>query len=178
MREKEAALLNFYNSHPTGGQVTTKDKLVRTLEAIEVEMVGDVLDLGCAQGHTCFFAKQMGAKPLGIDFSEERIKIAKKNYPAIEFMSMDAYHFVETTNLTFDRIMLFDTIEHLEEPEKLIEGARSILKPGGVIISSTPLAFPYEAHIQVFKTIEDFKDKLNPTMVIEDAKSALARWDK
>ena len=176
---KEEELLDFYNSLPTGGQVTSKDKLVRTLEALGVEMKGDVLDLGCAQGHTCKFAKMLGAKSaFGVDFSKERIAIAKKNNPGIEFLATDMHYFVDTTNLTFDIIMLFDAIEHLEDSKALIENAKEILNPGGKIISSTPLRMPYKSHIQVFETLDEFVTKLSPTKAIEDGKSALALWAK
>ncbi len=178
MYKREEALKDFYNSHPTGGHVTTEEKLVRTLEALEVEMRGDVLDLGCAQGHTCFFAKQMDANPLGIEFSEKRIDKGRQTYPGIELLCMDIHRFVETTNLTFDIIMMFDVIEHLEDPKTLITKAIDILRPGGNIISSTPLRMPYEAHLQVFESVEDFFDKLNPIRAVEDGKSVLARWDK
>ena len=179
MYPKEEALLDFYNSHPTGGQVTNSSKLKRTAEILETDISGSVLDLGCAQGHTCKHALKLGAeKSLGVDFSEERIKEGKKMYQEIELVCMDLHKFVETTNLTFDRILLFDTIEHLEKPEELIRNAKKLLNDGGCIISSTPLAFPYEAHLQVFKDVEDFFDKLSPNRAVEDRKSILARWDK
>lgn len=178
MYKKEEALKEFYSSHPTGGNVTSIKTLVRTLEALEVEMKGDVLDLGCSQGHSCFHVKQMGAKPLGIDYTKVRIKNAKKNYPELKFMCMDMHRFLETTNLSFDIIMLFDAIEHLEKPATLIKKARKVLKDGGVIISRTPMRMPYEAHLQVFNNVEDFFDKLSPTRAIEDGGSILALWNK
>lgn len=178
MYKKEEALKEFYNKHPKGGNVTCKKSLVRTLEVLEVEMKGDVLDLGCSQGHTCFHVKQMAANPLGVDYCIPRVENAKLAYPDLEFLAMDMHHFLDTTNLTFDIIILFDTIEHLESPKDLINRALKVLKKDGVIISRTPMRNVYEAHIQVYKDVEDFFEKLNPSRAVEDKGSILARWNK
>jgi len=63
-------------------------------------------------------------------------------------------------------------------PSALIANAKEVLRPGGKIISKTPLNFPYKAHLQVFKTLEDFNTRLKPTRLFEYGQSAVAVWDK
>ena len=47
---------------------------------------------------------------------------------------------------------------------KLIEAAKKLLAMGGVIVSKTPLNFPYEAHLQVYASKEDFDGRLKPSL--------------
>ncbi|HAQ02647.1 hypothetical protein A2467_00540 [Candidatus Nomurabacteria bacterium RIFOXYC2_FULL_36_8] len=46
---------------------------------------GKILDVGCGVGTDSGFAKSKGFFPVGIDLSKEMLKIAKHNYPLIDF---------------------------------------------------------------------------------------------
>ena len=44
-----------------------------------------VLDVACGPGYVSAAAKQLGAIPTGIDFSEKMVAIAKRMFPEIRF---------------------------------------------------------------------------------------------
>ncbi len=50
---------------------------------------GAVLDLGCGGGYITNYLANNGLIPVGIDFSEKMIKIAKEKYPHLKFLNMD-----------------------------------------------------------------------------------------
>ena len=50
-----------------------------------------VLDVACGPGYVSAAAKQLGAIPTGIDFSEKMVAIAKRMFPEIRFMQGDAH---------------------------------------------------------------------------------------
>lgn len=42
----------------------------------------------------------------------------------------------------FDAIACFEVLEHLEDPQKAIDEARRVLKPGGLYVISVPFVYP------------------------------------
>jgi SAM-dependent methyltransferase len=79
------------------------------------------------------------ASVLGVDLSAEAVALAQERYsaPGISFRTGDC-EALETLGEKFDAIVSFETLEHLKNPERLVEGARKILNPGGLFICSTP----------------------------------------
>ena len=81
-----------------------------------------ILELGCGTGDL------LGAlRPrcgVGIDFSEEMLKIAKKQYPDLEFHNADIES-LEYWGDSFDFIIMSDVIGHLQD----IEETFRIVKP-------------------------------------------------
>lgn len=49
---------------------------------------------------------------------------------------------------TFDCVICFETIEHVEDPFRAVSEIRRILKPGGILIGSTP--FMHELHGETY----------------------------
>ena len=99
-----------------------------------------ILDLGCGGGNICGFLKQKfpSWKITGIDISEEAIIAAKQKFPKIEFLQSSAEH-IKKTNNSFDMITSFDTLEHFEKLDKVLNEVNRLLKPGGVFCIGVPL---------------------------------------
>lgn len=114
---------------------------------------GAILDLGCVDARTQKETSQsrIDHKPnllfkrmvetnkdtLGIDIDAEGVEVLKKmGYQA-------AVGDVETMDLgrQFDTIVAGEIIEHLENPGLFLRNMRRHLKPGGVLIVSTPNPF-------------------------------------
>jgi len=118
-----------------------------------------VLDVGCGTGYASEYVLNRGCDVVGIDYSRQRILQA--NMLDGLFISADINiilpYFGE--NL-FDFIMLFEVLEHLENPNEVLKQCRRILKPDGLIFGSLPINSHYEAHLQVYSGIEDIKRRL------------------
>jgi len=74
-----------------------------------------VLDAGCGTGKTAYLISQSGAKQVvGIDFSEEAIKVAKQkfNAPNLYYSCMELHEWRETV----DVIVSCGTLEHMDRP--------------------------------------------------------------
>lgn len=106
---------------------------------------GRVLDLSCGAGYgTHMIAKHRKKEVeevLGVDIDEKIIHYAKGKYyhPNSSF----EVHNAVDENLpekigTFDCIVSFETIEHIEEETELLHNYYRLLKPGGTLIVSTP----------------------------------------
>jgi 2-polyprenyl-3-methyl-5-hydroxy-6-metoxy-1,4-benzoquinol methylase len=101
-----------------------------------------VADLGCGTGYGSNLIAFSGAKKVyGIDIDKKAIEYAQKNHSHENISYIQAS--AEKTKLpdkSIDVAISFETIEHLEHPEKLLLEIKRILKPGGICILSTPNA--------------------------------------
>ena len=80
---------------------------------------GEILDLGCGMGHYSNYMFNKGFKVVGIDFSAEMIKIAKKLNSQIEFIEHDICDLSIIENKTFDGVVIAYVLQHLSKVEVL-----------------------------------------------------------
>ncbi len=97
-----------------------------------------VLDLGCRYGAlTRAYAE--GNDVVGVDVDREALAEAAKL--GIETVWSDVDEPLPFPDGSFDVVVLGELIEHLRFPEETVGEARRLLKPGGVLVGSTPNAF-------------------------------------
>jgi trans-aconitate methyltransferase len=91
-----------------------------------------ILDLGCGSGQLTAKIKSLGADVVGMDYSPEMIDDARRNYPDIEFVQMDAtdFQFAEP----FDAIFSNAVLHWVVNKEPAIACMYRNLKPGGRIV--------------------------------------------
>lgn len=89
-----------------------------------------VLDVACGPGYVSAAAKQLGAVPTGIDFSENMISIAKTMFPEISFTQGDAQN-LPFDDGSFDRVLMNFGLLYISHPEQACAEACRVLKPGG-----------------------------------------------
>jgi len=102
-----------------------------------VPKVKKLLDIGCGDGVISNFLKGKVDEIYGIDNSSENLEIAKKYGILTSKIDLDK----EKTfykNDFFDVITCLDVIEHIKDPQKLIEEIKRILCINGLLIISTP----------------------------------------
>jgi len=118
---------------------TKADTIVKYLFASF--FVGDkiVLDIASGIGFGSFFLAQEAKKVLGVDISSKSVEYARENFlrDNIKFETGNALTYNYPKNY-FDVIVSFQTIEHLDDPEKFLDLLSSSLKEGGTIILATP----------------------------------------
>ncbi|MEK7504478.1 MAG: class I SAM-dependent methyltransferase, partial [Patescibacteria group bacterium] len=99
-------------------------------------------DVGCSYPWFLSYVQKNGAKEVaGIEPDIVKVKAARKQVPKAKILQGHAGD-LKFTNKSFDLVTLFDVIEHIPsntEPDTLKEINR-VLKPGGHLIISTPLA--------------------------------------
>ena len=108
----------------------TRQFIPSLLEDARVSAGMVVLDVACGPGYDSAAAKQLGAVPTGIDFSEKMVAIAKRMFPEIRFRQGDA-HNLPFEDESFDRVLKNFGLLHVSNPEKACAEASRVLKRGG-----------------------------------------------
>jgi O-antigen biosynthesis protein len=108
------------------------EKLLRLLDGAEV-----VLDAGCSSGYLAERLQARGSRVYGVELDEDAAEQARRFCEAVHVGD------AETMDLpfepdSFDAIVCGDLIEHLRDPRLFLERVRSLLRPGGRLVLSTP----------------------------------------
>ncbi len=98
---------------------------------------GRALDVGCAAGFCMAVLRERGFETYGVEVSR-----AIGSHARDHFGFGDAVHFgtLETAphpDGSFDLITMWDVVEHVPDPQALLARARSLLKPGGLLVLET-----------------------------------------
>lgn len=94
-----------------------------------------ILDFGCGTGeHVTGPLAQSGYQVVGFDSHEASIAEARRRFPLpnLEFTT------TSITDQRFDAIICSEVLEHLEQPAKLLIELSRLLRPGGVLVVTTP----------------------------------------
>lgn len=98
-----------------------------------------VLDIGCGEGYGSAMLAEKAAHVVGTDSSEEVIEYAAAKYSGanLEFRCMPAEKHAFADG-SFDVVVCLELIEHVEDYVAVMEEMHRLLKPGGILILSTP----------------------------------------
>ncbi len=94
---------------------------------------GKVLDLGCGSGYISKYIANKNLNPIGIDFSEKMIEIAKRKYPDIPFLNIDIANIDEIfEENTFDGLLAIYILYFIpkEQMDNVLETLSKVLKDG------------------------------------------------
>jgi ubiquinone/menaquinone biosynthesis C-methylase UbiE len=114
-------------------------KLKRSLEDLE-EVKGKVLDVGCGAGGISRAIKSYrpDLEVYGVDVSREAISEAQKNAGGVSFLQGDINK-LPFGKGSFDAVVIFDVLEHLDKPSVALDEVRKVLKKGGMFSLYTPI---------------------------------------
>jgi len=98
-----------------------------------------VLDAGCGVGYGAGVLKRAGAlEVVAIDLSEAIIEVARGEAPDGVVFDVGDLRSLPYAEGSFDLIVCFEVIEHVEEPERVLDQLARVLHPKGLLLISSP----------------------------------------
>lgn len=129
-----------------------------------------VVDIASGEGYGSNLMAAKAKQVYGIDISEEAVLFASEKYSNTTNLSfkIGAVENIPLADETADVIVSFETLEHTDKHHEMMKEIKRILKPGGIVIISSPDKANYtdrfnrinEYHVKELY-LEEFKDLLN-----------------
>jgi SAM-dependent methyltransferase len=141
-------VIDYYGANGWGGQPSTellhrqvvaRDVAARTIAQLSAPNP-TVLDVGCGDGGFLDdLARHVGdprVRWVGVDYSKHQLeKAAALPY---EFEWCDLDEGIPLPDESVDLVHAAEVIEHLVDPDRLVEESARVLRPGGYILITTP----------------------------------------
>lgn len=146
MKNNKNRVENIWNKVPVDYyQTGTKTNLLQRIwhylkirsakKILKKYQFSNCLDIGCASGYMISEIASVypKVKCFGVDVYKNAIDFAKKTYPNINFKIAYAQS-LPFKNVSFDLIIFYETIEHVENPTLALREIKRILRRNGICI--------------------------------------------
>lgn len=104
------------------------------------------LDIGCGAGLVAEPLSRMGAEVNGLDAGEEVIAVARAHAEGqqldVHYHCGEALEFAQANGARYDFITCLEVVEHVADIKSFLQSISSMLKPGGLLVFSTPNRTP------------------------------------
>jgi 2-polyprenyl-3-methyl-5-hydroxy-6-metoxy-1,4-benzoquinol methylase len=151
-----------------------------------------VLDAGCGSGAYAEFMTALGFSVTATDIAFQPLVAARTTQPAVQFAKSAVEHLPYRSS-SFDALWTTEVVEHLLDTEAAFREFGRVLKPGGLLILTTPyhgliknlvvtlLAFdhhfdPVGPHIRFFSTAALTRLAAQNGMTVRKAIGIGRRW--
>ncbi len=143
--------------------ITYGEHISRYMAALPLVKDKVVLDIACGSGYGTKLLTETAQKVIGVDVAEEAVTYAKAHYsgPKTEYRVGNGTE-IPLDTASVDVVITLETIEHIEDYRQFMSEVKRVLRPGGIMILSTPndLEFAEGNHFHVHEFKFDELKKL------------------
>jgi len=97
----------------------------------------DVLEAGCGEGYGADLIADVARRVIGLDYDESAVAHVRARYPRVE-MHHGNLAALPLADCAVDVVVNFQVIEHLWDQGQFVDECLRVLRPGGVLLMSTP----------------------------------------
>jgi SAM-dependent methyltransferase len=98
-----------------------------------------VLDAGCGTGYGAGMLRAAGAtEVVAVDLSEAVIEVARNDAPEGVVCEVGDLRSLSYPDDSFDLVVCFEVIEHVEEQDRVLDELARVLRPDGLLLISSP----------------------------------------
>ena len=97
----------------------------------------DVLEAGCGEGYGADLLADVARQVIGLDYDESAVAHVKARYPRVEMRHGNLAE-LPLADGSVDVVVNFQVIEHLWDQPQFVAECLRVLRPGGVLMMSTP----------------------------------------
>lgn len=97
-----------------------------------------VLDTGCGDGPFVGPLLETGAVVTGADIAEEALRRARRRAPGARYVRVEPHGPWPFEDGAFELVWASEVIEHVADTEGWVNEVRRVLRPGGLLLVTTP----------------------------------------
>lgn len=120
------------------------EHLHRYLQACEIAFGKVVLDIASGEGYGSAMLAERARKVIGVDISVDAVEHARKRYGKanLEYM-VGSCADIPLPDASVDMVVSFETIEHHDQHDKMMQEIKRVLRPTGILLISSPDKYHY-----------------------------------
>jgi 2-polyprenyl-3-methyl-5-hydroxy-6-metoxy-1,4-benzoquinol methylase len=126
----------FYHRKYTEGTEIPRTSKQYAIDCVPASGNLEILDVGCGSGVNSIALAAKGHRLHGVDISEAAIQRYRTH--GFDGRVGNIENGLDYPNASFDLVFCSEVIEHMTSPEVLVAEMNRVLKPGGLIVLSTP----------------------------------------
>jgi SAM-dependent methyltransferase len=97
----------------------------------------DVLEAGCGEGYGADLIADVAGHVIGLDYDESTVAHVRARYPRVDMRHGNLAE-LPLDDASVDVVVNFQVIEHLWDQAQFVGECRRVLRPGGLLLMSTP----------------------------------------
>ncbi|HET7075069.1 MAG TPA: methyltransferase domain-containing protein [Mycobacterium sp.] len=97
----------------------------------------DVLEAGCGEGYGADLIAAVARRVVAVDYDASAVAHVRGRYPRVEVMQANLAE-LPLPDASVDVVVNFQVIEHLWDQAQFVAECARVLRPGGVLMVSTP----------------------------------------
>ena len=132
------------------------------IKSTRISIDNKILEIGCGTGNQIAYLQEMiGCCPTGMDRDINRIQIARKKYPKVNFILSDIYEFDTKKENLYDLILLSAFIQNIDNLTTFFEKIARIVPKGSfiAIITTTPKQIKKFPEYRIIPGLYDYDKK-------------------
>jgi 2-polyprenyl-3-methyl-5-hydroxy-6-metoxy-1,4-benzoquinol methylase len=135
-------MAKIYTTEITSEQITSDNpihqRLYKAYVVAKDYVKGDVLEVGCGEGRGIALLEPLATSFTAVDKIKPVIDSLQKQYPQARFASMNIPPLSGITDDSYDLVVSFQVIEHIQDDGLFLQEINRVLKPGGTALLTTP----------------------------------------
>jgi GT2 family glycosyltransferase/SAM-dependent methyltransferase/glycosyltransferase involved in cell wall biosynthesis len=129
---------------PSVGGTIALEHLHRYLIARELVKYKDVLDIACGEGYGSYILADVAKNVIGVDIDGDTVGHAATTYLRDNLKYMQgSCSAIPLECASVDYVVSYETLEHHDQHVEMFQEIKRVLRPGGVLVISTPDRYEY-----------------------------------
>jgi O-antigen biosynthesis protein len=136
--EKSVLDVERFDPEQSDGRLIAAEHTARYRAAGALVAGKRVLDAGCGTGYGLAILEAAGAAHMtGVDLAPDAVELTRTRVPGAEVVQ-GSVHALPFDDDTFDVVVCFEVIEHVERQDEALAELARVLAPDGVLVLSSP----------------------------------------
>jgi methionine biosynthesis protein MetW len=126
----------YFGSTP---EILTEERIKKVIDIVSRRAPRALLDVGCGTGDIAMLIKSEmpDCQVSGVDISDEAVAKANNRGITARVCNLDEQP-IPFDKASFDLVICGEVIEHLLDPDRLLDEVHRVLRPGGTAVFTTP----------------------------------------